>query len=531
MTIASLSIHPQYWETLSIQEQDLEFLYNHLLEIETPLTSLELVKALTSERIEQEILKLKAQQQAGSDIYLPKGRYKVGQILSFPTLDWKKGEITLVRQGNNPEISPFEVIEVVFDGGETRKFAAGFVQHLLNEPATIQMDDPLLSINYVLKTYGRAISEKLDQILQANEDLIQIAGRWFPRALLVDVNVGHLNLAEAVLEMEGGGPLTTPKLLELIELPTDVNSKLTEFSLNLALQEDNRFDEVGPAGVTLWFLKRMEPESVKNLPIYLQYNAFSYNRETIESMLMSMDVELCDELEPRIEPDDEVDKVTVSLLYPHWQAGTLPLSKRLSRLFPLAYEAPRVQFTFVDRSSNNRFNGWVVRPDRYVYGLKEWYAAQGIIPGGLITIMRGEKPGEVIVKTDKRRQNREWVRTALIGADGGIVFAMLKQLVSCTFNERMAIFVTDPETLDKHWTGEIRQKGTLDQIVQKMMHELAKLNPQGHVHAEEVYSAVNLIRRCPPGLILSILVERPWSTHLGDLYFRLQDSADQVGTL
>jgi len=64
----------------------------------------------------------------------------------------------------------------------------------------------------------------------------------------------------------------------------------------------------------------------------------------------------------------------------------------------------------------------------------------------------------------------------------------------------------------------------MEKIVLSIMRDLAKLNPQGHVHAEELYSAVNVVKRCPPGIILKLLFTRPWATHLGDLYFRLDES-------
>jgi len=107
-------------------------------------------------------------------------------------------------------------------------------------------------------------------VLVTKEDLVRIAGRWFPRSLLIDVNIGHLNLAEAILEMADGGPLSTESLIEQIDLPTDSNPKLTEFSLNLALQEDPRFDEVGTSGKIAWFLRRFEPEEVREVPLYLR---------------------------------------------------------------------------------------------------------------------------------------------------------------------------------------------------------------------------------------------------------------------
>ncbi len=147
--------------------------------------------------------------------------------------------------------------------GGQRQFAAGLLTHKLNQPIELSLDDPLLNHEFVSEEYGNRLAAKLEAILKTNPDLVRIAGRWFPRALLVDVNIGHLNLAEAALDMAGGGPLSTQALLEQIDLPTDVNTKLTEFSLNFALQEDRRFDEIGPSGEVIWFLNRLEPEAVR----------------------------------------------------------------------------------------------------------------------------------------------------------------------------------------------------------------------------------------------------------------------------
>ena len=77
--------------------------------------------------------------------------------------------------------------------------------------------------------------------------------------------------------MAGGGPLPTKALLEQVGLATNTNSKLVEFSLDHALQEDPRFDEVGPAGEILWFLNRLEPESVLQVPVYLRYQELEYD--------------------------------------------------------------------------------------------------------------------------------------------------------------------------------------------------------------------------------------------------------------
>ena len=527
MVMSPLSIRSDYWESFNLNEKDLEFLYNLLLELETPQTTQELAFALINERIRIVIEDLSSQKNSESAIYLPKEHFKPGQTLSFPAMDWKKGKVLSVRPGQNPEYHTFEVIEVEFDQDGTKEFASGIEDHLLNNPVAVKLDDPLLDSAFVEKKYGPLLEKQIEDRLKANDDLVRIAWRWFPRALLVDVNIGHLNLAEAVLDMMGGGPLPTHDLLEQIELPTDVNSKLTEFSLNLALQEDGRFDEVGSAGEILWYLRRLEPKEVQSIPTYLKFNPTPYDHEQVVELLEQMDRDVIDELEPYENESVDEEQLTISLIYPHWQAGTLPLTNNVSKFFPSAYEAPRVRFTFMDGDTGQEFAGWVVRSDHYIYGLQDWYSGQNLIPGSLIHIMHGKNPGEVIVKADKRRSSKEWIRTALIGADGGIVFAMLKQVVNSSFDERMAIAISDPGALSLLWQQGGRPKQNVEQTILTMMRELAKLNPQGNVHFQEVYSAVNLIKRCPPGLVLNMLSTRPWANHLGNLYFKLEDNKEE----
>jgi len=222
-----------------------------------------------------------------------------------------------------------------------------------------------------------------------------------------------------------------------------------------------------------------------------------------------------------------IDEASLALLYPHLRAGTLPLCGQIGRLFPTAYESPRVQFTFVDGDTGGRFSGWVVRPNKYIFGLREWYVKNELTPGSIVTIKKSSTPGEVLVYANRKRPSKDWVRTAMIGSDGGIVFALLKHSLSCTLDERMAIVISDPKALDLIWDQGNKQRVPLPIIVKTMMRELAKLSPQGHIHAQELYAAINVIRRCPPGPILNTLVENAWAVHLGDLYFRLDESAEE----
>jgi hypothetical protein len=523
MVLAAFSLQENYWEEFELQDEDIEFIYTHLLEVETPLTPLELIEVLVEERIQRERRAIEEQRIAGADIYLPQDLFEVGQFLVFPALNWRRGEVIDARPGWNPDLGEFAVIKVRFDDSEEREFAANLDDHDLNNPPDVAGED-VPNPQSVLVSYQDLLTERLEQGLEANQDFVRIAGRWFPRALLVGVNAGHLNLAEAALDMAGGGPLKTTDLLEQVELPKNENIKLVEFSLDLALQDDPRFDEVGPAGEVLWYLHRLEPEGVQTTPLQLRYEAIEYDRDLLSPEMEALERLLDDELSPPYRADAKVDEVSVHLLFSHWRAGTLPLTLRVRPLFPTAYEAPRIRFILVDGDTGNKFPGWVVREQEYVYGLASWYEQRGLMPGSTVRVKRGKQPGEVIVQADSQRSRRDWVRTILVGTDGGLVFAMLKQVVTAAYDERMAIAVPDPEMLDSIWDQRKKKQPPFERIVVDMVRELTKLNPQGHVHAAELYAAVNLVKRCPPGPILALLASRPWFVHVGDLHFRFDDS-------
>ena len=523
MVVAQFSLREDYWNTFELQEEDIEFLYTYLLDKETPLTSQELISALVEERIRREKIDLERQRSSKGDIFLPKDKYSPGHNLIFPALEWRSGKVVSSRPGRNPEIGDFEVIQVRFEDGDEKEFATGLGDHRLNEPVDLTHVDGTLDQQSVLDEYQTVLLERLEEDLSTNPNFVRIAGRWFPRALVVDVNAGHLNLAEAVLDMAGGGPLPTNELLKQLELPTNVNPKLVEFSLDLALQEDPRFDEVGPAGEVLWYLQRLEPKEVQETPGYLHYNEMDYDRSLLTKEMLNLEQELDDELSV-LEDGSSLHEVEVRLIFPHWRTGTLPLSTRMRGLFPTAYESPRIRFMLVDADSGEKFPGWVVRSKRYVFGLREWYESKGLIPGSVIWVRRGKRPGEVIVKSDNRRPSREWIRTLLVGSDGGIVFAMLKQVVAGTYDERMAIAVPDISAVDEIWKKVHKERVPFERIVVNTVRELAKLNPQSHVHASELYATVNIMRRCPPGPILALLSSRPWFVHVGDLHYRFDDS-------
>jgi hypothetical protein len=509
----------EYWSSVQVTPQDLENLHTFLFERETPMTALELSAAFVESRLRAERSAAEKEQKSAGRVFLPKDAFEVGEELRFPALEWKRGKVTAVRPGVNPSAGGFDVLTVQMEDEEERLFAARLESHFLNlAPASAQEadeDDPAS----ILREHGDAIVGKLEQALGADENLVRIAGRWFPRALLIDVNQGQLNLAEAVLDVAGGEPLPTEALMKDIELPEGVNPKLAAFSLNYALQGDERFDEVGPAGQVLWCLRRLEPEYVREVPPPLRYVEIEHDRGRLNAAMKNLESQLDDELTPSGELNlrEPAEAITIPLIYPHLRAGTLPMSARARKLLPTAYESPRVRFTLVDGKTRQRIPAWVVRRHGYVFGLREWYKAHQLIPGSLVQVRKGENPGEVIVEVKSQRSSKDWVRTVIVGADGGIVFATLKQPITAEFNDRMVIHVPDFKALDPLW----EKNRPFEDLVTLVMRELTKLNPQGHVHAQELYAAVNLLRRVPPAPLFALLAGSSAFKHVGDLHYRI----------
>ncbi len=527
MVFVEIELSESYWKALEIQPEDIEFLYSYLLEKETPLTSENLTTALIEERIRSEKQRLEEKQQQNGQIYLPKTEFSVGEKVQFPAINWLSGEVSEIRQGNNPEYPALKVMTVDLENGQQRQFATNLEDHQLNQITTKTDDTDEEDAQQIIEDYGDEIKSKLEEKLEENNDLVRIGEDWFPKSLLIEFNVGHLNLAEAVLDMHEGGPLEVDTLLKQIDVDTDDPIELVKFSMNYALQQDPRFDEVGPSGEVQWFLNRLEPEYVRNKPLELTVIPFEYDRSVMSEDMLKAEQQIDDELiqeNPQYQRKISAKEVSISLSYPHWRTGSIPLTPYTRSFFPTALESPRVKFTVIG-GKGQKISAWVVRPYNYVYGLRDWYEELELMPGSILKIRKGKNPGEVMIQPEKKRSNREWIRTLLIGADGGVVFAMLKQTITADFNERMAIAVPATNVLDELWQKRANNPRPFKQVLLNTTRELAKLNSQGHVHALELYAALNCIRRCPPGAVFSVLASDPEFTAVGDLYFRLSDKS------
>jgi hypothetical protein len=511
-----------YWtDEFEVTNDDLEYLFNLFLETETPLGLRDLTLKLIQYRLDSEQDRVRKQIEQG-DLYQPRVDYQVGQKVVFPAFDYQVGEVVARRPGRNAEYGEFNVIDVTFANGKARQFAAALkIPHPLNidldkQPASA------MDAQHVMRNYGRAIARKLRARFGEEKDLVNLAGRWFLKSLLVDVEIGHLHLAEAVLDTFDGGPLSTEQIYDQIkEIWTDgdVNPRLRLFSLDYALQRDARFDEVGPAGQVLWFLHQYEPEAVKKVPLQLQYDPIPYSNVNLTDELNEIVLEIDDELSPIELDEEDEDEVTITLTYPYRRTGTLPLTARLQYLFPTAFETTRIKMTLVDAQSDQEVPGWVVRAQGYVYGLEEFYRKYQIPIGAYVTVRRHDDPSKLLVDFFSRRSRTEWIRLAV--PEGNLLkFENHRRSIGAEYDDLMIFGIEDLAGIDALW--QKYRSLPLVEILRRLLPELARLSPQQSVHVKTLYSAVNLVRRCPPSPIFATLVDNPVDfEHVGGPYWRL----------
>jgi hypothetical protein len=293
------------------------------------------------------------------------------------------------------------------------------------------------------------------------------------------------------------------------------------FSLNYALTEDKRFDEIGPAGKVAWFLRKAEPDAVHVTPERLRYSPVTYDRDQLSPQLLLLERELDDEWS-ELELPETAQATIFALTYPHRRAGTLPFSSRIRPLFPIG-SSPRQRAIIVDEQSGDEIVAWVVQEGRYIYGLAEWYMDHSIPVGGFVTLKPGQEPGTVLIDFDRRRPKREWVRLATI-EDNQLTFELERRSVGCGYDDLLIVgtdYVGAVDSLARRFESSDK---SLPSILTGMFPSLAALNPQESVHTKTIYSAINMVRRVPPGPLFAELIEHPAFQPVGDHYWQYDAS-------
>jgi hypothetical protein len=515
----------QWAEKFVVDEEDVDFIVNLLLERETPLTIQEISRILVTQKLQTEAENLEAEYQ-DTKFYSPADSYAVGDKLVFPALNFSRGVVTQVRAGDNPEYGEFSVITADLDAGEAREFASEFQQpHKLVDEAEIG-GVTLISHNFDVETImheaGDTILDVVEEALEANDTLVRLAKQWFPRDLMLDVDEGHLNLAEAVLDMYEGGPLSTAEILEQIGGISDSSSEsLQNFSMNAALNADKRFDEVGPSGKVLWYLVSAQPEAVQKVPTVLQYQPIEFDSASLSREASAVIEEIGDELSA-ISLKRGVTEGAVTLIYPHRRAGTLPLTNSIRTLFPYAKRASKIIITLVDASDGEEIEGWVLSTARYIYGLAPFYAKHSVPIGAYIHVHKMSEPGKIKIDFQSHRPRTEWL-PIFIPKGEQVIFENTRRGIGTEFDPLMIMGIDDLASVDALVSSPEIQRRPLVSLLKMLIPELGRLTPQATAHIKTIYSALNVIRRCPPDVILATLADNPDFVDMGGNYWQLAD--------
>jgi hypothetical protein len=85
-----------------------------------------------------------------------------------------------------------------------------------------------------------------------------------------------------------------------------------------------------------------------------------------------------------------IEEVRYPLLYPHWEAGTMRIREIDRAFYP--EEAQIVYATLADHEKT--YHVWINTFNTLIYDMAPWCKASKILPGGLVTLRRGEYPDE-----------------------------------------------------------------------------------------------------------------------------------------
>jgi hypothetical protein len=518
----------QYWqEQFTLSNKDVSFLYGLILDEAKPLSTSVLAQAVIKRLCRQEEELIQTELSKG-EIYEPKRSYEEGQTILFPALDYRLGTVSGTRSGRNPDHGDFVVIQVQFeDEEEPREFASALEgEHRLNrdgEDVDFLTASDLLSPNELYERYGDRVEAVLDARFEEHVDFISFGDEWFLKDALIEIDVGRLNIAEALIEIKAM-PLPTSGFVPDLDLPAEVSDEIKVLSLNCALEADDRFDNIGDTGRDLWYLGRLTPKAVVSPPARILIEKIAYDRSDISDELLLIEREIDDEGsgEEVMGPSRPLYKTAISLIYPHWRMGTLPLTLRTCGLFPVSsnHHTPII---LVDGQRGAKMQGWIVHDGGYIYGLADWYKRYNLPVGALIKLARTRDPRVVSLDFEPRRTKRLWgVAAAVRGRD--LVFERRKLPVSCDYDEQLTVFDDNAQALDRIWEEvHLRGESLLETMV-RMMPKLIKVSPQqGTVHAKTIYSAVNVLRRVAPGPIFALLSTEACFVPMGGGYWTFDE--------
>jgi ubiquinone/menaquinone biosynthesis C-methylase UbiE len=528
----------EYWRSFALTAEELDHLHRLILDVDIPQTEAFLAYDLVERRCEQE--EGCVEEEAVEVLpYDPRQEYKVGQEIVVK--DYRKqeiiylhGTITGKRDLWMSSLGQCQAIRVrVGEGKSTtsKEYVAcarrGFdgwkpipVEQVVGKDWGLGQTDEYIVPGEVFEQFQGYVLRTLTRQLGADARFIGFGHEWFVPELLALVSEDELAAAARRIK-QMGDPLPLHRLTPVPEMPQRNEEFVQQFSWNDALSHDPRFDNVGTADTPLWFLRALEPPETVEKPPRLTIPAMPYTREyeyvhrELKDMEQAIDDEGSEGEAPPPVTTERVPSVEFVLSFAHRAMGTIPLTNRIRRAFPQA-DGPRTCITFIDGRSRERMPGWVMHEDRYAWGLREWYDENLIWAGAYIRLETTENPLEMMVDYIPLSQPKEeQVRVARV-VDGRLTFKWQTRTIPYKYDPLMLIAETRFEDMEALWLEAEKVGKPIFEVMCGVFPELARLHPQGHVHARTLYSAVNLVRRCAPGTVFGELSARPCFDSVGD---------------
>jgi hypothetical protein len=323
----------RHWQDFELAADDLEYLSEVLIEEEAPMT----VLALTRRLMEKHLADEKAiweQREATGRVYQPREAYQEGDRLVFSALDDAVGTVVGVRPGRHPDYSPFDVIQVQMErAGETREFASNLSHpHALNfiqvgQEADLDLDDLAAVSSTLFERYGHYVMPVLLLGLRQSPEYANFGEEWFLKGFMLPVEEGHLNLAEAVLDLAAGFS-SADEILKVLEMPRETSQAVQLFSLNHALASDEqaRFRFAGTKTRREWCLPRV----ADSRPLRYDRGPMDISRDHQLDQVVEI---VSDE---SAEPDGhaDVNEWTHVLSFYDWYWGHLPYDRGAKDVLP-----------------------------------------------------------------------------------------------------------------------------------------------------------------------------------------------------
>ena len=538
----------EYWRSFALSDEELDYLHQLILDAGIPQTTAFLAYSLVERRCEQE--EAYAEEAVELLPYDPRQAYKVGQEIVVKVqrrreIVYLRGTVTGKRDIWMNSFGQCQAIRVRI--GERRKAKSkeyvasakrGFddwkpipEEQVVGEDWGLGQTDEYVAPGEVFEQFQGYVVHQLTRQLDVDVRFIHFGHEWFVPELLTLLPEDELAAAVRRIE-QTGDPLPLHSLARVPEMPRQNEEFVQQFSWNYSLSRDPRFDNVGTADVPLWFLRALEPPEAVEKPPRLAIPAVPYTREYqyVHRELRDIARDIDDEgSEGEASPvtTERIPSVEFVLGFAHRVTGTVPLTSRIRRVFPQA-DGPRTRITFIDGRSGERLPGWAMHEDRYAWGLTEWYDENLIWAGAYIRLETTENPLDIVVDYIRLAQPKEeGVRVPHV-IDGRLTFEWQTRTVHYKYDPLMLIAETRFEDMEALWLEAEKVGKPIFEVMCDVFPELARLHPQGHVHARTLYSAVNLVRRCAPATVFCQLSQRVCFDPVGGGYWTYDESLRDV---